>query len=729
MAQVSKRLSEDRDRGVRSSDLTPQRKLRRWLIAGVICSNLLTFALSIESLLHSHRHFEQRAEVLTQNVANAVDQSVSGSIERVDLALRTVADELERQLAVKGIDESAMNAFLARQLERLPEVEAFRVAQADGLVILGKGLNKRERASWADREYFVYLKDHPDGGLQISKPRIGRVAKQFIVGFARRYNYPDGRFAGVISAPIAVDHFSRLLTQFDLGANATISLRDASLGLVTRVPAIPNKPVGQVGNSDVSKELRQIVESGVTASTYFTARGADGFERILTFRKLSNAPMMILVGVAKADYLAGWYSEMHQSLAMVGAFLVSSVLLGGFLLHLLTHAERRDRELSQFKAIIESSDDGIISKTLEGIITSWNPGAERIFGYLAEEIIGKPMQTLFPADRMDEEGEILARISQGERVDHFNTQRLCKDGRLIDVAITISPIRDGRGEVIGASKIVRDITAQKQAEQELERYRYHLEELIRERTVALSIAKEAAESANRAKTTFLATMSHELLTPMSGIMGMTNMVLRRISDPKQIEQLQKVLQSSEKLLSIINDILNYSKMEAERFDLESVTFSLAEIFAEQIKHKIDQADSKGLRLVSELPPELAAQALRGDRVHLSHILDHLIDNAINFTTEGTITLRAKQEEVASTCVTVRFEVQDTGVGMSPEVQKRLFSPFEQGNGSMTRKHGGIGLGLALSKQLIKAMGGTIGVSSVEGSGSTFWFVIKLAKAD
>src|SRR5450830_1719345 len=234
------------------------RRLRGLLISGLVGSNLLALGLSGYSLYLSRQQFELRAQVLSQNVASALDQNLSSSIEKIDLALRTVAHELERQLAAQGINEPAMNAFMHRQEERLPEVEAFRVANASGLVILGKGLNKSEHATWADRDYFLYHQSHTERTLQYRKPRVGRVAKRSIVNFSVRYNDPSGQFAGVISAPIAVDHFSQLLAQFDAGPHGTLVLRDADLGLVARFPAAPNQPYGQIGSNQVSQELRRL---------------------------------------------------------------------------------------------------------------------------------------------------------------------------------------------------------------------------------------------------------------------------------------------------------------------------------------------------------------------------------------------------------------------------------------------------------------------------------------
>jgi signal transduction histidine kinase len=264
-------------------------------------------------------------------------------------------------------------------------------------------------------------------------------------------------------------------------------------------------------------------------------------------------------------------------------------------------------------------------------------------------------------------------------------------------------------------------------EQSLRQHQQHLEEMVQERTAALSIAKEVAEAANRAKSTFLANMSHELRTPMNAIMGMTDIVLRRITDPKHIEYLTKVKTASTHLLHVINDILDISKIEAERLTLEEVDFKLGEVLenlTSMIGHKVAE---KHLQLQVDLAPEAVGILLRGDPLRLGQILLNLTGNAVKFTAQGSITLRARISEESATAVQLRFEVADTGIGISPEDQKRLFSAFEQADGSMTRKYGGTGLGLAISQRLARMMGGDVGVSSQPGVGSTFWLTVRVLK--
>jgi len=259
-------------------------------------------------------------------------------------------------------------------------------------------------------------------------------------------------------------------------------------------------------------------------------------------------------------------------------------------------------------------------------------------------------------------------------------------------------------------RLVREINLRLQTEQELLR------------------AKELAEAASRTKSTFLANMSHELRTPMNAIMGMTDLALRHATEPKLRDQLGKVIQASQHLLHVINDILDISKIEADRLQLEQVTFKLGEVLENLMSLIGHKVTDKGLRLRVDLSTEVARLTLRGDPLRLGQVLLNLAANALKFTEQGSITLRARLAEESPSDLLLRFEVEDTGIGISSEDQERLFTAFEQADGSMTRKYGGTGLGLAISKRLVNMMGGEVGVDSQPGSGSTFWFTARLGKA-
>ncbi len=242
-------------------------------------------------------------------------------------------------------------------------------------------------------------------------------------------------------------------------------------------------------------------------------------------------------------------------------------------------------------------------------------------------------------------------------------------------------------------------------------------------------ARDVAESASRAKTTFLANMSHELRTPMSAIMGVTGLALRRASDPKLRTQLATIDQASRHLLDVINNILDISKVEADRLRLEDVEFRLGEVLENLVSMVGPKVAEKGLKLMVDLAPGLPGVDLVGDPFRLGQLLLNLVGNAVKFTARGSITVRASIVAETASDVVLRWAVQDTGIGITDDDQCKLFTAFEQADGSMTRKYGGTGLGLAISKRLALLMGGTIGVESVYGQGSTFWFTVQLGKAD
>jgi len=397
------------------------------------------------------------------------------------------------------------------------------------------------------------------------------------------------------------------------------------------------------------------------------------------------------------------------------------------------HRHQIERALSRERAmlgtLVNTLPDLIWLKNAEGVYLNCNNRFEQFFGVPLAGIIGKTDYDFVSKELADffREHDKKAMEKGGPSINEEEIT-FASDGHREILETTKTPMRDEHGKLIGVLGIAHDITARKQAEAELEQHRHHLETLVASRTVELSIAKEAAEAASRAKSTFLANMSHELRTPMNGVMGMIDMALRRATDPQQIDWLNKSKSSALRLLAVINDILDISKIEAERLTLETVRFQFGEVLENLFSLLGQKAEEKQIKLLVDLEPEIPRMAFLGDPLRLGQILLNLAGNALKFTDRGSITLRVRRLEEQPEAVLLRIEVADTGIGIAPPDQKRLFTAFEQADGSMTRKYGGTGLGLAIAKRLVQRMGGEIGVESVAGQGSTFWFTVRLGKA-
>ncbi len=300
-----------------------------------------------------------------------------------------------------------------------------------------------------------------------------------------------------------------------------------------------------------------------------------------------------------------------------------------------------------------------------------------------------------------------------------------KDGSRVDVISSHSIVQvPGKAPELFCVDI--DISERKRAEAELEKYRNHLEDLVTNRTYELAEAKNAAETANRAKSTFLANMSHEIRTPMNAIIGLTHLLRKDIADDEPRSKLAKISEAAQHLLGIVNNILDLSKIDSGRLTLEESEFSPVNIVDSTLSMLNERAVAKGLQLRTAIDPAVPTQ-LTGDTLRLSQILINFVGNAIKFSDNGDITVRLKLIEDDAKSVVVRLEVCDQGIGLTEEQQKRIFHAFVQADNSSTRKYGGTGLGLVISRHLAQMMGGDIGVDSQLGNGSTFWITVRLKK--
>jgi PAS domain S-box-containing protein len=347
--------------------------------------------------------------------------------------------------------------------------------------------------------------------------------------------------------------------------------------------------------------------------------------------------------------------------------------------------------------VVESSDDAIISKDLNSIITSWNPAAERIFGYTAAEAIGKSIRMIIPAELQSEEDIVLAKIRAGERVDHYETIRQRKDGDKLAISLTVSPILDDTGRVVGASKIARDVTERQRLERE--NARLYVE----------------ARDANRMKDDFLAVLSHELRTPLNAIVGYSRLLRGGMLEGDQVERaLETVERNSRWLTQIVEDVLDVSRIISGkiRFDVRPV--ELPPVIDNAIATVLPAAEAKGVKLQMLIDPR--APVVSGDADRLQQVVWNLLSNAVKFTPRhGRIQVRL--ERVNSH---VEIVVSDTGAGIREDFLPHVFERFRQGDTGPTRKTGGLGLGLAIVRHIVEMHGGTVqALSEGEGKGSTF----------
>ncbi|MEA3191200.1 MAG: hypothetical protein QOD77_1782 [Thermoplasmata archaeon] len=357
--------------------------------------------------------------------------------------------------------------------------------------------------------------------------------------------------------------------------------------------------------------------------------------------------------------------------------------------------------LAHLAAIVEGSDDAIVSKDLDGRILSWNRGAQQMFGYTAAEAIGKPMTILFPAGREGEEDAILANIRAGHKVDHYETVRRRKDGRLIDVSVTVSPIRDATGRVVAASKVARDITHRKRAEEALRHSNERLRQLDDERREMLNA------------------VAHELLTPLTPILLQLQYLRELGADPERLARsLELMDRNLKRLHNLVRQVLDVARLDWQKRSIRRSDTDLCVLLGECAETYRPAAERAGIRLDLECPGALPA-ALDPDRI--TQVLHNLLSNALKFTLDGGRILIHAEARASPAGPAVHVAVTDTGLGFTADQRRRMFQPFYRGH-----DRPGTGLGLYISKAIVELHGGELTADSAgpgQGARMAFWLPV------
>ena len=485
---------------------------------------------------------------------------------------------------------------------------------------------------------------------------------------------------------------------------------------------------GLIGGSDEAKKILglQLRENALTQAEFLTIVHPDDRSLVnQTWQSIlndqSDRDFEFRIVVAEIVHWVRGRAKIHYDGTGQASTIIGTI-------QDITERHEAEAQVGKLTLAIEQSPHSIVITNTRGEIEYVNEAFIAHSGYSREEAIGQNPKILHsnltPATTYKDLWATLGRgeIWRGE----FTNRR--KDGTVYEEFAIISPVRQANSEVTHYLAIKEDITEKKATRLELEQYRQQLESLVAERTAELHLAKDEAESANRAKSAFLANMSHEIRTPMNAIMGLTHIALQDSTSQAQRERLNKVADAAQHLLSIINDILDISKIEAGKLSLEETTFSIEQGLAKAVQLISDKAASKQLRLSQKIDPALPL-ALRGDPLRIQQVLVNFLSNAVKFTEQGEIELSVALQEDEGETLLVRYAVRDTGIGLSDEMKTRLFKAFEQADSSTTRRYGGTGLGLAISRRLAEAMQGEIGVDSTPNGGSTFWFTARLGLAN
>jgi signal transduction histidine kinase/DNA-binding response OmpR family regulator len=652
---------------------------------------------------------------LAHQRAQAIDAARSTGINLArafrESTLRTIQEIDQTVLFVR-----ALHARDGRAVDLRPWVEgagpemrlALQIATADrnGIVTLSNLRPVTERIDLSDRPHFRHFADQPPDAalrdhLHVSTPVLGRVSKAWTIQFVRMLKTPDGAFDGIVVLSVPPEHLTRFYDSVDIGAQGTITL--LGLDRVIRARAGPDAaPIG-THSASPAPDIAQDQAEG----SFEWVDPIDDTRRIESFARVPGYPLVVSVGLSRSEALAAT-SDTAAVLAGSGIFLT-------LLLSLLGLAIRAgQQELAESRAIsavaVENLGQGLIMVDAQGVIVLINGRAGELLALpprfqpgsrFADMVAWQRAQGEFGPGTPERVRRLLQNTPRPDLALPQEYRRRRPNGTWLEVRTIGLP---GGATLFS----IRDVTAWEEAQ------------------AALVAARDAAEAAMRARAQFLAVMSHEIRTPLNGILGIAELLQECAREPEHVRFVSVIRQSGQHLLDLLNDILDFSKLEHAAIELESLPFDPAQTLRDAVALMEPRAEEQGLGLDCAIAPGIPARVL-GDAHRLRQVLLNLVGNALKFTREGGVSV-AMHALADGTDWHLHIAVRDTGIGIAAEMLPRLFQEFTQVDGSISRRFGGSGLGLVISRRLVEAMGGAIDAESSPGQGSEFRFWIRVAEA-
>jgi len=673
------------------------------LVLAVFLANAFVAIGAGTTVWQSLVQYRHQAAIDAGNIVKTVEKSLYDTLMINEFTLFSLGKEIQRYGRNDKFDMESVDSFIFELKQQSVYIEALRIIDPHGKLLYGTDLPPGKETDVSDRDYFIKARDGKEGEVFFCGPYVGRLTGRHSLYLSRRVSDQNGRLLGVANSVISVDYIQSFLSGINVGNKGGISIRDKDMAIIVRYP----DPSGAFrGNKNKSPELSSLLASGATRGEYLSGATWDGTARMVSFAKVGSYPLYVYVGLAEEDYLIPWRQQALWSTLSSAIFCLISIIWARLYYknwlsrHIAAQIVLLDSE-ERFRLAMEVTNDGVWDWDITTDTLYCSPGYFRMLGYEPEELI--------PTEKI-----LMGLIHPDDLQKVVSAKQKCVENAITEFSLELR-LRAKSG---GWKWILRRGRAV--ARDETGRARRILGTHVD--ITPLKEAELRADQASRAKSEFLANMSHEIRTPMNGIIGMLHIALQSELSEAERQKIEVAVGSARKLMGILNDILDLSKLQSGQFAIEAIPFRLDHLLDQVVGTFKAAIEEKKLSIGMTLHPNIPL-GLKGDPLRISQIVSNYLSNAIRFTEAGEISIDVTPDLIGEQVALLRVAVTDTGIGLTPQQQAPLFESFQQADSTIARRFGGTGLGLSICKQLATLMGGEVGVSSLSGQGSSFWFTV------